>query len=137
MEAGGLDRPAEDVDEEQHEQDRLHREADEQVRLARDAQEAALREDERVRDPVAKRGHRASTSADSSVSCSAAWPVRFRKTSSSVGVLTAISSIAIPASSRRRTASAIVPRRSVTGTRTVPSSRNGRSLAIEARAETA
>src|SRR5262249_59807312 len=95
VETRRLDRPAEDVDEQQHEEDRLDREADQQVRLARDAQQAALCQNEGVGDPVAKRRHRDCTSA-SSVSGSAACPVSVRKTSSSVGMLTEMSSIAIP-----------------------------------------
>ena len=51
---------------------------------------------------------------------SAVCPVSWRKTSSSVGVRTARSSMPIPAASRRRTASAIVPVRVWIGTRTVP-----------------
>src|SRR6185312_9938976 len=103
VEARGLDRAAEDVDEQQDEEDRLDREADEQVRLPWDPQQAPFGEDEGVRDPVAKRRHFDSSSS-ASVSGSVARPVRFWKTSSSVGSLTEMSSIAIPASSSRRTA---------------------------------
>ena len=108
-----LDRAAEDVDEEQHEHDRLDGEADQQVGLARDAQEAALREHERVGDGVARCRHAAPARLRRpGLLGSAAWPVSVRKTSSSVGRRSAMSSMPIPASSRRRTASAITPRRS-------------------------
>ena len=55
--AGGLDRAAEDVDEQQREHDRLHRVGGQQVRVARDPAQSAQREDQRVADRVA-RGHR-------------------------------------------------------------------------------
>ena len=65
---------------------------------------------------------------------SAAWPVSEMKTSSSVGRRSAMSSIPTPAASSRRTASAITPERPRTGTRTTPSSSDGRSAAISASA---
>ncbi|MEA2455838.1 MAG: high-affinity iron transporter, partial [Thermoleophilaceae bacterium] len=105
VEAGRLDRAAEDVDEQQHEHDRLDRVGDQQVGLARDPQQVAPGEDERVLD----RGHAACSSA-AGASSSVGRPVSVRKTSSSVGRRSAMSSIATPRWSSRRTASVIAPR---------------------------
>ncbi len=83
--AGRADRAAEDVGEEQHEHDRLHREGEQQVGRAGDPQEAAFGQHQRVGDGVAEAAHRSSSAAPSPSSASAAWPVRVRKTSSRVG----------------------------------------------------
>src|SRR5918994_948802 len=133
IEIPGVDRAAEDVHEQQHEHDRLDREADQEVGLAWDPLQAPLRQDERVGDRVLDGRHRRSTSsASASSSCSAACPVSRRNTSSRVGRRTAMSSIVSPASSSRRTASAIAPLRSRRGTLITPFSVDGRSLAIVA-----
>ena len=74
------DRAAEDVDEEQHEHDRLHREGEQQVGRARQAHQVALGDDQGVGD---QSPHAACSSSSSALS--AAWPVSARNTSSSVG----------------------------------------------------
>ena len=74
------DGAAEDVDEEQHEHQRLHGEADQQVGLARDALGAPHGEHPHVRELVGDRLHRLSSSASAAV-----WPVSSRNTSSRVG----------------------------------------------------
>ncbi len=88
-----LDRAAEDVDEQQHEHDRLDREADQQVGLARDAQQVALARGPACRRPRSPGRSRRAPPFSSSSARSAAWPVRARKTSSSVGRRSATSSI--------------------------------------------
>src|SRR6185312_2670979 len=120
--AGGGDRAAEHVGEEQHEHDRLHGEGEQQVGRADDAHEVALGEHHGVGDGTAKAAHHSPSASGSS----AAWPVSLRKTSSRVGRRIAMSSIPTPAAFSRSTASAIIPLRSAIGTRsTTPSSSGG------------
>ena len=63
VEAGRADRAAEDVDEQQHEHDRLHRVADEQIGLAPDAKQRSLRHHPRVAEGRCDAHSAASSSA--------------------------------------------------------------------------
>ena len=94
-EAGRLDRAAEHVAEQQHEHDRLDREREQQLGRARQPDQVALGDDQRVGRRGASRGR---SSASSSSASSAAWPVSARNTSSSVGRRSARSSTPTPAS---------------------------------------
>ena len=98
LEAGRGDGAAEDVGEQQHEHDRLDGEADEEVRLAADPEDASFGEHGRVGGGVSEGRHRRPASSGSrspgaSSSASATRPVSVRKTSSSVGRLTPTSAM--------------------------------------------
>ena len=80
VEARRRDRAAEDVDEEQDEHDRLHREADEQVGLPRDALDASIREDRHVRQRGRTRPTFGRTPASPPRCPRPLRPVSFRKT---------------------------------------------------------
>ncbi len=100
-----VDRPTEDVGEQQHEHDRLQRREDQQVGHPLDLDEVALGDDQAVAHRR-QRAHRATTLSSSlSGWASAAWPVRLRNTSSRVGRRRPTSDTATPAASSRRSAS--------------------------------
>src|SRR5581483_7253553 len=120
------DRPAEHVPEQQHEHDRLHGEGHEQLRLPRDPHQVALGDHESVDEEAS---HAACSSSDWSL---AAWTVRVRNTSSSVGRRSATSSTPTPASPSGSTASTTLPFRSLTPSLTMFASALGGSSAIGA-----